>query len=75
MTVARAEELIAAQLSVRDGRAAIAFYKSASGATENHKVGGTVRLLLTAEHPQATIDRAVAAGAVEIYAAVQEEER
>ena len=110
MTVARAEQLIAAQLSVRDGRAAIAFYKSAFGATEDHKVGGTehdpsvvaqlsvggtsfwvadespehenftpeslggstVRLLLIAEDPQATIDRAVAAGAVEIYAAVDQ---
>lgn len=101
---------IQAQLSVRGGRAAVEFYKTAFGAVEDYRVGGTdqneavvaqlmvgnasfwvadespphdnfspeslggstTRMLLIAEDPQRIIDRAVAAGATEIYAAVQE---
>jgi uncharacterized glyoxalase superfamily protein PhnB len=34
-------QVIAAQLSVRRGRAAIEFYKAAFGAVEDYQVGGT----------------------------------
>ena len=102
--------MIAAQLSVRDGRAAVEFYKTAFGAVEDYRVGGTgdnpavvaqlsvgptsfwvadespahknyspetlggstTRLLLIADDPQGMIDRAVAAGATEIYPAADE---
>jgi PhnB protein len=100
-------QVIAAQLSVRRGRAAIEFYKAAFGAVEDYRVGGTddepavvaqlsvgktsfwvadesppnknfspeslggatTRMLLIAEDPQAMIDRAVAAGATQVYPA------
>ena len=102
--------MISAQLSVRNGRAAIDFYKHAFGAVEDYRVGGTddepsvvaqlsvggtsfwvadespehanfspeslggstTRMLLVVDDPQATIDRAVAAGATEIYPAADE---
>ena len=102
--------LVAAQLSVRRGREAIDFYKTAFGAVEDYRVGGTddepsvvaqlsvgstsfwvadespenenfspeslggstTRMLLVVDDPQAVIDRAVAAGASEIYAAADE---
>jgi PhnB protein len=95
---------------VRRGRAAIEFYKSAFGAVEVYRVGGTdehepvvaqlavgeagfwvsdespehanfspeslggatTKLLLVVDDPQAAIDRAVAAGAGEVYAATEE---
>jgi PhnB protein len=98
------------QLSVREGRAAVEFYKSALGAVEQYRVGGTdeneavvsqlsvgdawfwvadespananfspqslgggsVRMLLITDDPPATIRRAVAAGAQEIYPAAEE---
>jgi PhnB protein len=98
------------QLSVRRGRAAVEFYKSAFGAEEVYRVGGTdehepvvsqltvgsasfwvadespehgnfspesvgggtVRLLLIVDDPDAAIARAVAAGATEVYAASEE---
>jgi PhnB protein len=98
------------QLSVRRGRAAVEFYKSAFGAEEVYRVGGTdehepvvsqltvgsasfwvadespehgnfspesvgggtVRLLLVVDDPDAAIARAVAAGATEVYAASEE---
>jgi PhnB protein len=97
---------IAAQLSVRRGRAAVEFYKAAFGAIEVYRVGGTdddpavvsqlsvgnssfwvadespehanfspesvgggtVRMLLIVDDPDAAVDRAVAAGATEVYA-------
>jgi PhnB protein len=95
---------------VRRGRAAIEFYKSAFGAVEVYRVGGTeehepvvaqlavgeagfwvsdespehanfspeslggatTKLLLTVADPQAAIDRAVGAGAREVYPASEE---
>jgi PhnB protein len=95
---------------VRRGRAAIEFYKSAFGAVEVYRVGGTdehepvvaqlavgeagfwvsdespehanfspeslggatTKLLLTVDDPQAAIDRAVGAGAREVYPASEE---
>jgi PhnB protein len=95
------------QLAVRRGRAAVEFYKTAFGAVEEYRVGGTdaneavvaqlrigsasfwvadespphanfspetvgggtVRMLLIVEDPDAAIARAVAAGAREIYPA------
>lgn len=107
-----AETSIMAQLSVRRGRAAVAFYKAAFGAVEDYRVGGTddhesvvaqlsvgnasfwvadespphgnfspesvggatTRMLLIVEDPAATIERAVAAGARQVYPA-QEEHR
>src|SRR3954454_9353521 len=101
---------VSAQLSVRRGRAAIEFYKTAFGARERYRVGGTdqnesvvaelaigdttfwvadespehenhspeslgggtVRLLLTTDDPDAAIERAVAAGAIEVYPAADE---
>ena len=94
-----------AQLSVRRGRVAIEFYKTAFGAVEDHRVGGTdesedvvcqlsvgtatfwisdespqhgnfspeslgggtVRMLLLVDDPVSTVERAVAAGATEVY--------
>ena len=95
---------------MRRGRAAIEFYKSAFGAVEVYRVGGTeehesvvaqlavgeagfwvsdespehanfspeslggatTKLLLTVDDPQAAIDRAVGAGAREVYPASEE---
>jgi PhnB protein len=95
---------------VRRGRAAIEFYKSAFGAVEAYRVGGTekhepvvaqlavgeagfwisdespehanfspeslggatTKLLLIVDDPQAAIDRAVGAGAREVYPASEE---
>lgn len=95
---------------MRRGRAAIEFYKSAFGAVEVYRVGGTdehepvvaqlavgeagfwvsdespehanfspeslggatTKLLLIVDDPQAAIDRAVAAGAGEVYPATEE---
>jgi PhnB protein len=95
---------VQAQLSVRNGRAAVDFYKDAFGAVEVYRFGGTddleevvaqlavgnslfwvedespphgnfspetvggatVRMLLVVEDPAATLQRAVAAGAVVI---------
>lgn len=95
---------LAAQLSVRNGREAVEFYKAAFGAEEIYRVGGTdehgevvsqlsigdstfwvadespehlnfspeslgggtVRLLLTVDDPDAVVQRAIAAGAVEV---------
>jgi PhnB protein len=92
---------ISAQLSVRGGRAAVEFYKTAFGAVEDYRVGGTddhvavvaqlsvgegsfwvadespshgnfspeslgggtVRMLLVVDDPDAVVTRAVAAGA------------
>jgi PhnB protein len=96
---------VAAQLSVRRGRAAIAFYAEAFGAVEEFRFGGTdeqeevvaqlrvgdasfwvedespehanfspetlgggtVRMLLVVDDPDAVVARAVAAGAREVY--------
>jgi PhnB protein len=96
---------ILAQLSVRQGRAAVEFYKAAFGAVEDYRVGGTdenpavvaqlsigsasfwvadespphqnfspesvgggtVRMLLVVEDPDAAVELAVAAGATEVY--------
>jgi PhnB protein len=67
------------ELSVRRGRAAIEFSKAAFGAAVDHQVGGsednedvvaqrgTVRLLLIVDDPDAAVQRAVAAGATEVY--------
>jgi PhnB protein len=101
---------VSAQLAVRDGRAAVAFYIAAFGAQERYRVGGTddfppvvselavgnttfwvadespehanfspeslgggtVKLLLTVEDPDAAIERAVAAGATVVYPATDE---
>ena len=60
-------QVIAAQLSVRGGRAAIEFYKVAF--SPETLGGSTARMLLIAEDPQAMIDQAVAAGATQIYEA------
>jgi PhnB protein len=95
---------LAAQLSVRNGREAVEFYKAAFGAEEIYRVGGTddhaevvsqlsigdstfwvadespahlnfspetvgggtVRMLLTVDDPDAVVQRAIAAGATEI---------
>jgi PhnB protein len=95
---------LAPQLSVRRGRAAVEFYKSAFGAIEVYRVGGTednpdivsqlsvgdatfwvsdesppnanfspetvgggtVRMLLVVDDPDAAVERAIAAGAVEV---------
>lgn len=95
---------LAAQLSVRNGREAVEFYKAAFGAEEMYRVGGTddhaevvsqlsigdstfwvadespahlnfspetvgggtVRMLLTVDDPDAVVQRAIAAGATEI---------
>jgi len=95
---------LAAQLSVRNGREAVEFYKAAFGAQVIYRVGGsnehaevvaqlsigdstfwvadespehlnfspesvgggTVRLLLTVDDPDAVVERAVAAGATEV---------
>jgi PhnB protein len=95
---------LAAQLSVRNGREAVEFYKAAFGAEEIYRVGGTdehaevvsqlsigdstfwvadespahlnfspetigggtVRMLLTVDDPDAVVQRAVAAGATEV---------
>lgn len=102
--------MVQAQLSVRNGRAAVEFYQAAFGAVEEYRVGGTddneavvsqlsvgdawfwvadespphanfspqslgggtVRMLLIAADPAATIARAVAAGAREVYPASEE---
>jgi len=96
--------VIAPQLSVRNGRAAVAFYVDAFGAVEVYRVGGTdanpevvsqlaigdstfwvsdespahwnfspeslgggtVRMLLVVDDPDAAVARAVAAGATEV---------
>jgi PhnB protein len=97
---------ILAQLSVRRGRAAIAFYEAAFGARVDYLVGGeeivaqlsvgdatfwvadespehgnfspetvgggTVRMLLITDDPDAAVARAVSAGAVEVYAVAEE---
>jgi PhnB protein len=101
---------ILAQLSVRQGRAAVEFYKAAFGAVEDYRVGGTdenpavvaqlsiasasfwvadespphqnfspesvgggtVRMLLVVDDPDAAVERAVAAGATEVYAVDEE---
>jgi PhnB protein len=101
---------ILAQLSVRQGRAAVEFYKAAFGAVEDYRVGGTdenpavvaqlsigsasfwvadespphqnfspesvgggtVRMLLVVDDPDAAVERAVAAGATEAYAVGEE---
>jgi PhnB protein len=101
---------ILAQLSVRQGRAAVEFYKAAFGAVEDYRVGGTdanpavvaqlsidgasfwvadespahqnfspesvgggtVRMLLIVDDPDAAVERAVAAGATEVYAVSEE---
>jgi PhnB protein len=95
---------LAPQLSVRNGRAAVEFYKAAFGAEEIYRVGGTdahaevvsqlsvgestfwvadespahlnfspesvgggtVRMLLTVDDPDAVVQRAVGAGATEV---------
>ena len=97
--------ILVPQLSVRRGRAAVAFYEEAFGAVEVYRVGGTnehpdvvsqlvvgeatfwvsdeapehgnfspesvgggtVRMLLVVDDPDAAIARAVAAGAREVY--------
>jgi PhnB protein len=99
--------VVAPQLSVRNGRAAVDFYKAAFGARELYRVGGadgfeevvaqlavgdatfwvadespehlnfspeslgggSVRMLLMVDDPDAAIDRAVAAGATLVYPA------
>ena len=96
---------VQAQLAVRHGRLAVDFYKTAFGAVEEHRVGGTddhesvvaqltvgnaslwvsdespghasfspetlgggtVKMLLIVDDPTATVQRAVAAGATEVY--------
>ena len=97
---------IVAQLSVRRGPDAVAFYKAAFGAVVDYQVGdseivaqlsvgdatfwvadespananfspetvggGTVRILLLVDDPDAAIARAVAAGASEVYPAADE---
>jgi PhnB protein len=101
---------ILAQLSVRNGRAAVEFYKAAFGAVEDYRVGGTdehnavvaqlsvgdasfwvadespphqnfspeslgggtVRMLLVVDDPDAAVERAVAAGATEVYPVAEE---
>lgn len=98
------------QLSVRRGKEAVAFYRSAFGAVEEFRFGGhddnedvvaqlaigdslfwvedespehhnfspetlggaSERLLLVVDDPVAMIERAVAAGAAEVYPAVEE---
>ncbi len=93
------------QLSVKRGRAAVEFYKSAFGASEDYRVGGTrenedvvaqlsigtasfwvsdespphgnfspeslggatARMLLIVDDPESVIERALAAGATEVY--------
>src|SRR4051812_5721382 len=102
--------VVAPQLSVRNGRAAVEFYKTAFGARELHRVGGvdghedvvsqlavgdaafwvadespdhgnfspetlgggTVRMLLVVDDPDAAIAQAVTAGAREVYPAENE---
>ena len=101
---------LAPQLSVRRGRAAVEFYKSAFGAIEVYRVGGTddnpdvvsqllvgdatfwvsdesppnanfspesvgggtVRMLLVVDDPDAAIERAIAAGAIEVHPVAEE---
>jgi PhnB protein len=101
--------VVAPQLSVRNGRAAVEFYKAAFGARELHRVGGvdgheevvaqlaigdatfwvadesprhanfspetlgggSVRMLLMVDDPDAAMERAVAAGATVVYAVEQ----
>lgn len=101
---------VVAQLSVRNGRAAIEFYRAAFGAVEDYRVGGTpenesvvaqlsigdatfwvadespenhnfspeslggstTRLLLVTDNPQQMVERAVAAGATEVYPVADE---
>ena len=97
---------VVAQLSVRRGPEAVAFYQAAFGAVVDYQVGeesivaqlsvgeatfwvadespphgnfspeslggGTVRMLLIVEDPDASIARAVAAGATEVYPASDE---
>jgi PhnB protein len=97
---------IVAQLSVRRGPEAVAFYKAAFGAVVDYQVGdseivaqlsvgdatfwvadespananfspetvggGTVRMLLLVDDPDAAIARAVEAGATEVYPAADE---
>jgi PhnB protein len=98
---------VSAQLAVRRGREAVAFYMAAFGASQVYRVGGTdehepvvaelavgdssfwvadesseheafspetlgggtVKLLLVVDEPQAVIDRAVGLGARQVYAA------
>jgi PhnB protein len=98
------------QLSVRRGREAVEFYKSAFGADEIYRVGGTdsneavvsqlsvgdttfwvadespphenfspetlgggtVRLLLVAEHPRTVVERAISLGATEVRPVTEE---
>jgi PhnB protein len=102
--------VVAPQLSVRNGRAAVEFYKAAFGARELHRVGGvdgheevvaqlavgdatfwvadespphgnfspetlgggSVRMLLMVDDPDAAVERAVAAGATLVYPVAQE---
>ncbi len=102
--------VVAPQLSVRNGRAAVEFYKVAFGARELHRVGGvdgheevvaqlaigeatfwvadespahlnfspeslgggTVRMLLMVDDPEAAVERAVAAGATLVSPVVRE---
>jgi PhnB protein len=102
--------VIAPQLSVRRGRAAVAFYEAAFGAVEVYRVGGTddheavvsqltvggatfwvsdespphanfspeslgggsVRMLMVVDDPDAALTRAIAAGAREVYSVAQE---
>ena len=109
MSVTRPPSVVA-QLSVRRGRAALAFYEQAFGArvvyqvggTDEHESvvaqldvgdasfwvadespehanfspetlgGGTVRMLLVVEDPDAVVARAVGAGAREVYAVAEE---
>ena len=101
---------VTAQLAVRRGRSAIAFYEAAFGAVEVYRVGGTdrheavvaqlavgdttfwvadespehgnhspeslgggtVKLLLTTDDPDAAVDRALAAGATLVRPVVDE---
>ncbi|MGI8698653.1 MAG: VOC family protein [Mycobacteriales bacterium] len=98
------------QLSVRQGRVAVEFYKTAFGAVEVYRVGGrgdaqdvvaqlrvgdamfwvsdespphrnfspeslggaTVRMLMIVEDPGAVMERAVSAGATEVYSVSEE---
>jgi PhnB protein len=102
--------VVAPQLSVRNGRAAVEFYRAAFGARELHRVGGvdgheevvaqlaigdatfwvadesprhgnfspetlgggSVRMLLMVDDPDAAVERAVAAGATLVYPVAQE---